>query len=168
MMGDHNPYTKFNYGWITTSKLIVTDSTVTVTLDAFAKNGDTIILACNWDESLGAYQEYYVVMYYTATELNSGEGGYFMRDGILVYHINSSLYAQEYEDETYYDVYNNNSSKGTADNLIEYVQSAEGNYTYVVGDSLLGVTDDNGNTLGYTFTVDAFTADSATLTFTKK
>ena len=172
MMGDHNPYTKFNYGWLTTSKLIVTDSTVTVTLDAFAKNGDTVILACNWDESLGAYQEYYVIMYYTATGLNSGEGGYFMRDGIVVYHINSSLYAEDYEGETYYDVYNNNTSAsseyGTVDNLIEYVKSAEGNYTYAVGDSLPTVTDDNGNTLGYTFTVDALTADSATLTFTKK
>ena len=172
MTGDHNPYTKFNYGWLTTSKLIVTNSSVTVTLDAFAKNGDTVILACNWDESLGAYQEYYVIMYYTATGLNSGEGGYFMRDGLVVYHVNSSLYAEDYDGETYYDVYNSNTSassqNGTVDNLIEYVQSAEGNYTYVVGDSLPAVTDDNGNTLGYTFTVDALTADFATLTFTKK
>ena len=172
MPGDHNPYTKFNYGWITTSKLIVTNSSVTVKLDAFAKNGDTIILANNWDESLGAYQEYYVIMYYTQTDLNAGDAGFFARDGVLVYHINSSLYAEEYDGETYYDVYNTNTSAnspyGTEDNLIEFVLTTEGHYTYVAGDSLPATTDDFGNALAYTFVVDAIDADSATITFTKK
>ena len=172
MAGDHNPYTKFNFGWITASKLIVTDNTVTVNLDAFAKNGDTIILANNWDESLGAYQEYYVIMYYTATDLNGGEGGYFDRDGILVYHVNASLFAEDYDGETYYDVYNTNTSAGveggTEDNLIEFVLSGEGHYTYVAGDTMPTVTDDFGDTLGYTFVVDAITEESATITFTKK
>jgi hypothetical protein len=172
MPGDHNPYTKFNYGWITTSKLIVTDSTVTVNLEAFAKNGNTILLANNWDESLGAYQEYYVIMYYTATELNAGESGFFARDGIVVYHVNSSLYAEEYGGKTYYDVYNTNTSVGgdggTTDNLIEFVLTAAGHYTYVAGDSLPATTDDLGNLLGYTFVVDAIDTDSATITFTKK
>lgn len=172
MSGDHNPYTKFNYGWITTSKLIVTDSSVTVTLDAFAKNGDTIIFANNWNESLGAYQEYYVIMYYKNTGLNAGEGGFFARDGILVYHVNASLFAEEYDGETYYDVYNTNTSAkseyGTEDNLIEFILSAKGNYTYVAGDTLPTVTDDLGNILGYTFVVDAITEDVATITFTKQ
>ena len=172
MAGDHNPYTKFNFGWITTSKLIVTDNTVTVNLDAFAKNGDTVILTNNWDESLGAYQEYYVIMYYTATELNAGEGGYFDRDGILVYHVNASLYAEEYDGTTYYDVYNSNTNVsgegGTEDNLIEFVLSEEGHYTFVAGDTLPTLTDDLGNELGYTFTIDSITEESATITFTKK
>ena len=172
MPGDHNPYSKFNFGWLTTSKLIVTNSTVTVNLNAFTKTGDTIIIANNWDESLGAYQEYYIIMYYTATGLNAGDAGYFLRDGIVVYHVNASLFAEEYEGETYYDVYNNNTSAkdeyGTQDNLIEYVLSSEGNYTYVAGDSLPTVTDDSGNVLGYTFVVDALTQEYATITFTKK
>ncbi len=172
MAGDHNPYTKFNYGWITSSRLVVTDSSVTLTLDAFAKNGDTILLANNWDDALGAYQEYYVIMYYTATGLNAGEGGYFTRDGILVYHVNSSLFADDSYDEIYYDVYNNNTSpsgeNGTKDNLVEYVLTGAGYYTFGVGDSLPVVTDDAGNALGYTFTVDELTAESATITFTKK
>ena len=172
MSGDHNPYTKFNYGWITTSKLIVTNTTVTVNLQAFAKNGDTIIIANNWDESLGAYQEYYVIMYYTATGLNTGEGGYFARDGILVYHVNASLYAENHDGETYYDVYNTNTSAsgqyGTPDNLIEFVLSGEGHYTYVAGDTMPTVTDDSGKTLGYTFTIVSIDAESATITFTKK
>ena len=171
MMGDHNPYTKFNLGWITSSKLIVTNGTVTINLEAFAKNGDTIILANNWDESLGAYQEYYVIMYYTMTGLNGGEYGYFARDGIVVYHVNSSLYAQNYDGETYYDVYNTNTSSGnygTKDNLIEFVKSGNDTYTYTVGDTLPTTTDDTGNELGYTFVVDSLNAESATITFTKK
>ena len=172
MTGDHNPYSKFNYGWITSSRLVVTGSSITLTLDPFAKNGDTIIIANNWDATLGAYQEYYVIMYYTATGLNAGEGGYFTHDGILVYHVNSSLFVDDSYGEIYYDVYNNNTSPsddyGTEDNLIEFVLTRDGHYTYVAGDSLPTVTDDSGNTLGYTFTVNSLSANSATITFTKK
>ena len=171
MTGDHNPYTKFNFGWITSSKLIVTNGTITVNLNAFAKNGDTIIIANNWDESLGAYQEYYVIMYYTMTGLNAGEGGYFAREGVVVYHVNSSLFVEEYEGETYYDVYNTNTSSGeygTKDNLIEFVKSSNDTYTYIEGDTPSAITDDSGKTLCYTFVIDAITEEYATITFTKK
>ena len=111
-------------------------------------------------------------MYYTASGLNAGEGGYFTRDGILVYHVNSSLFVDNYYGEIYYDVYNNNTSAsdeyGTEDNLIEFVLTSNGHYTYVAGDSLPTVTDDSGNSLGYTFIVDSLTENSATITFTKK
>jgi hypothetical protein len=150
---------------------VVTDSKITLRLEEFSKSGDTVILANNWDETLGAYQEYYIIMYYTATGLNSGEGGYFLRDGIVVYHVNSSLFAENLGDETYYDVYNTNtdssSENGTYDNLIEYVKSAEDNYTFVAGESLPTLTDDLGQTLEYTFTVDKLEEGTATLTFTK-
>ena len=172
LLGDHNAYTKFNFGWLTTSRLVVTDSSVTLTLEDFSKNGDTIILANNWDPDLGAYQEYYIVVYYTSNGLNSGEYGYFSRDGIVVYHVNASLYKDVYENETYYDVYNTNTdgsdAHGTEDNLIEFVKSAEDNFTYIVGDTLPATKDDSGNALGYTFTVDSLTADTATITFTKR
>ena len=65
MLGDHNPFTKFNLGWITTSRLITTKSSVIVQLEEFSKNGDTIIIANNWDDDLGVYQEYYILIYYT-------------------------------------------------------------------------------------------------------
>ena len=173
MTGDHNAYSKFNLGWLTTSRLVVTDSSVTLTLEDFSKNGDTIILANNWDEKLGAYQEYYVIVYYTNNGLNAGdEYGYFSRDGIVVYHINSSLYKEEMDGEIYYDVYNNNTDGsdqyGTEDNLIEFIKSGEGNFTYVEGDTLPAVTDDNGDALKYTFTVDALTDTTATITFSVK
>lgn len=174
MKGDHNAFTKFNYGWITTSRLVVTDTSVTLTLEDFSKNGDTIIIANSWDESLGAYQEYYIVVYYTENGLNDPDmgGGYFERNGIVVYHVNAELYEEEYDGTTYYDIYNNNTNYsdeyGTKDNLIEFVISSNDTYTYVVGDMLPKVTDDNGNTLGYTFTIDALDEKYATITFTKR
>ena len=170
MLGDHNAYTKFNLGWITESRLVVTDTSVTLTLEDFGKSGDTIIIANNWDDKLGAYQEYYVLAYYTNTGLNSGDAGYFERGGVVVYHVNASLYSEEYDGEIYYDVYNNNtdasSDYGTADNLIEYVKSASDTFTYVAGDTLPSVTDDQGNRLAYTFTVNSIYTDYATVTFT--
>ncbi len=171
MLGDHNPFSKFNLGWITNSKLVTTDSTVTITLNSFTRTGESIIIANNWSTELGAYQEYYVVIYYTNEGLNSGEGGYFSRDGIVVYHVNASLYSEEYDGEIYYDINNNNTSPsdeyGTKNNLIEFVKSAEGNFTYIEGDSLPNVTDDQGYTLSYSFTVKSVEDGQATLVFTK-
>ena len=174
MSGDHNAFTKFNYGWLTTSRLVVTDSSVTLTLEDFAKNGDTIIIANSWDEKLGAYQEYYIVVYYTSNGLNDPDvgGGYFSRDGIVVYHINANLCTEDYDGEIHYNIYNNNTNYsdeyGTKNNLIEFVLSGNDTYTYIVGDTLPTVIDDNGITLGYTFTVDDINGEYATLTFTKR
>ncbi|MBP3401619.1 MAG: hypothetical protein J6K85_01005 [Clostridia bacterium] len=172
MSGDHNAYTKFNFGWLTTSRLVTTDKSTTLTLEDFSKNGDTIIIANNWSDDLGAYQEYYIVVYYTNNGLNSDGFGYFARDGIVVYHVNSTLTSETEDGETYYDVKNNNTDPsddyGTEDNLIEFVKSGAGNFTYVEGDSLPSVKDDNGKTLAYTFTVISLTEDTATITFTKK
>ena len=173
MLGDHNAFTKFNFGWLTESRLVVCEGSITLTLEAFAKNGDTIIIANNWDDKLGAYQEYYIIVYYTAEGLNAGEdAGYFVRDGIVVYHVNASLYSEVYDGETYYDVYNNNTDPsdeyGSENNLIEYVVSAGGTYTYVVGDTMEKTYDDAGDALVYNFVVDSIGADTATLTFTRK
>jgi len=174
MRGDHNAFTKFNLGWVKNSRLVVAEESVTLTLGAFGKNGDTILIANNWDEALGAYQEYFIVAYYTNDGLNDGEGnGYFKENGIVVYHVNASLYKEEYEGEIYYDIYNNNTDisdpdgYGTADNLIEYVTNGNA-YIYGVGDRLAStVKDGKGNAIAYTFTVDALTEDEAVLTFMK-
>ena len=180
MLGDHNAYTKFNYGWLTSSRLVVAEESVTLTLEAFYENGDTIIIANNWDDDLGAYQEYYILAYYRGVGLNDEalDAHYFARDGIVVYHVNASLYTEDYDGTIYYYVYNNNTDAsaddGTKDNLIEYVKSAadaedpEGTYTYIEGDTLpTNVKDDNGDALAYNFVVDSIDGDVATITFTK-
>jgi hypothetical protein len=153
--------------------LVVAEESVTLTLEDFSKNGDTILIANNWDESLGAYQEYYVLVYYKNVGLNSGKYGYFDNQGILVYHVNASLYKEIQDGKTYYDVYNTNTHAsdeyyGTEDNLIEFVLSTKGRYIYLVGDTIsANTTDDQGNTISYTFTVDALTSSTAKITFTK-
>ena len=169
--GDHNAYSKFNLGWITSSRLVVTDSSVTLTLEDFSKNGDTIIIANNWDDKLGAYQEYYVLVYYTNNGVNAGEySGYFDNEGVVVYHINAAMYMQEGKD--LYDVYNKNTDVsheyGTKNNLIDYVLNADGEHVYGVGDTIPTVFDDYGDELIYSFTVDEITSEYVTITFTVK
>ena len=106
--------------------------------------------------------------------MNAGDdAGFFARDGVLIYHVNASLYSEVYDGETYYDVYNNNTDAsdqyGTKDNLIEFVKSAGDTFTYIAGDTLPNnVVDDNGEALKYTFTIDALTSDYVTITFTVK
>ncbi len=171
MVGDHNAFTKFHYGWLTTSRLVTTDTSVTLTLEDFEKSGDTILIANNFDPTLGAYQEYYLLTYYRSTGLNSGAGGYFPEEGVVVYHVNASLYKTVEGKEVYYDLYNNNThfadEYGSENNLIEYVLTGQRGYTFGVGDKLPTVIDDNGDKLAYTFTVDALTENGATITFTK-
>ena len=172
LTGDHNAYTKINLGWITTSRLVVIEEgSITLSLKDFSKNGDTIIIANNWDEKLGAYQEYYVIMYYTGTGLNGGENGYFEVDGVVVYHINASLYREDFGTGEYsYYIYNTNtdvsSEYGTEDNLIEFVKSSNDTYVYLEGYTLPSVTDDLGEKLGYTFTVISIDGDEVVITFT--
>ena len=172
MPGDHNAFSKINLGWITTSRLVVADGSITLRLEDFSETGDTIIIANNWDEKLGAYQEYYIITYYTNGELNSGIGGYFSQNGVLVYHVNAELFNWEYGGEIYTDIYNTNTDEsdeyGTKNNLIEYVKASDGSYLFTAGDTLPSLKDDNGNTLSYTFTVDALTESEAIITFTRK
>lgn len=174
MTGDHSPFSKFNLGWITTSRLVTTNGSVTLTLQDFSKAGDTIIIANNWDEKLGAYQEYYVLMYYKNTGLNAGDGGYFENEGVVVYHVNSSLYKEVGENTTYYDVYNNNTDSsdstgyGTENDLVGIVKSKDDTFVYVVGSTMPETKDDGGNILGINFTVDSIADEYVTLTFTAK
>ena len=170
--GDHNAYTKFNYGWLTSSRLIVAEESVTLSLESFAESGDTIIIANNWNDELGAYQEYFIVVYYKNDGLKNGFG-YFENEGLVVYHVNASLYVETIEGKTYYDVYNNNTDAsdpdgyGTENNLIELVKNGS-DYVFEQGDSLSKNTAlDSGEKIAYTFTVDALTEDSATVTFRK-
>ena len=172
MFGDHNPYTKFNYGWIKTSRLVTATSSVTLSLENFSKNGDTIIFGSNWDPDLGVYQEYYVIMLYRAEGLNGDIYGYFSGDGIVVYRVNASLIRLEDGDGYHYNVYNNNTNPsdteyGTEDNLIELVESPDGDYLFEAGEKAPTLKDSSGKQIGYSFTVNSITASGATITFNK-
>ena len=167
---DHNPFTKMHYGWISASKVITATSSVTVDLNAFEETGDTIIIANNYDETKGVYQEYWLICYYNNTGLNESPYGLFEETGIVVYHVNATLTSEVYEGETYYYFANSNSDAsheyGTVNNLIEFVKNGN-DYVYTVGDSLSStIKDDNNVKVPYTFTVDSIDSTKATLTFT--
>ena len=167
MPGDHNPFTKIYYGWIKNSRLVTTESSITLSIEDFTKSGDTVIIGSNWDPKLGVFQEYYILMYYTNNGLNAGKYGYFESSGILVYRVNASLC---FMNEGYY-VYNNNTDvsdpTGTEDNLIEFAKTSDGSFIFGVGDKPESLKDSTGNSIGYTFTVNSLTSTSATVTFTK-
>ena len=163
LLGDHNAFTKFNLGWITTSRLVTATDSITLTLKPFAKSGDSIIIANDWDDSLGAYQEYYVLTYYTVEGLNKNDNNYFDNAGIIVYHVNSSLYYESTGSDSYYAINNNNTHPGdgygTVDNLIEFVKFIN------VGGSLPTQICDGGKPLRYSFTVESITEGEATIRF---
>lgn len=169
---DHSPFTKFVFGWLTTSKLIVADDSITLDLKAFEETGDTILIANNFDETLGMFQEYYIVTYYNNTKLNANPYGNFDSKGVVVYHINASLIKETYEGYgDYYAIYNTNTDSsddyGTIDNLIEYVKNGN-NYVFGVNDTLSNnIKDDQGNTISYSFTINSMDDNKVNITFNK-
>lgn len=176
MSGDHNAFTKFHYGWLTSARLVTAESVTTLELEKFSKNGDSLLVASNWDDKKGLYQEYYLIVYYTNDGLNGSVYGYFENEGILVYHVNAELVTEYYDGEGWTSLKNTNTSvsnkwdsyDGTKDNLIEFVKGSNQNYVYGVGDSLSKtIKDDAGKKIAYTFTVDKLENGKATLTFTK-
>lgn len=167
--GDHNPFTKFYLGFITKSRIITTNNSVTLSLKDFEKTGDTIILANNFDEKLGIYQEYYVLMYYKNEGLNDS---YFKNNGIVMYHINASL--RKYGDYGHidYKIMNNNTSKysidGSYNNLIELVANNE-KKLYQVGDILTEeIYDDTNTKLKYSFEIQGISEEEAKIKFIYK
>ena len=167
--GDHNPFTKFYLGFITKSRIITTNNSVTLSLKDFEKTGDTIILANNFDEKLGIYQEYYVLMYYKNEGLNDS---YFKNNGIVMYHINASL--RKYGDYGHidYKIMNNNTSKysidGSYNNLIELVANNE-KKLYQVGDILTEeIYDDTNTKLKYSFEIQSISEEEAKIKFIYK
>ena len=171
-IGDHNPFTKISLGWITSSRLVTTDSSISLTLEDFKKNGDTIILATNFDPTLGAYQEYYILMYYTKGGLNTSQKSYFAQNGLVIYHVNASLYYETRGEDTVYFLDNDNDSGGSHKNfLLELVKINVAfleipYFVFTEGMTLTYLSDDNGNYLPYTITVDQILSDGARITFT--
>ena len=172
-LGDHNPYTKISLGWITSSRLVTTDSTVTLTLEDFSKNGDTIIIGNNFDPTLGAFQEYFILTYYKGTGLNNSTSKCFDRDGVVIYHVNASLYYEMRGEDIWYALDNDNDSGGSHKNfLLELVGINLGiveinRFVFTEGSVLATITDDSGSLLPYIITIDSISEEKATITFKK-
>lgn len=172
-IGDHNPFTKINLGWITESRLVVpSNKSITLTLKPFSESGDTIIIANNWSDELGGYQEYFILIYYRSTGLNGSKDKYFNQDGIVLYHVNSTLICEEYLNDTFYSLQNSNTAAGheggSGYDLLELVDCGVQRYILGEGGKLSTVFDDNMELLHTTYTVVSLTEDEATITFSRK
>lgn len=89
-VGDHNAYSKLMLGWVT--PLVVTGKNTTVELESFAESGDCVIICKEWNGTF--FDEYYIIDFYTPTNLNAfakGESGLFSIAGIRIYHIDATL-----------------------------------------------------------------------------
>lgn len=164
ILGDHNPYTKMNYGWIDNTKLLVSNNTTSLTLNSFTKSGDSLIIANDFDETLGIYQEYYLMMYYTNTDLNKKYGGYFSNNGILLYKINASL--MYYPTYNKYDVFFNNDaiSFTNPQNLIRLIKDDNENYLFTKNSS---IQNEYANSFPYKFYILDMNDDKVSIVFSK-
>ncbi len=164
ILGDHNPYTKMNYGWIDNTKLLVSNNTTSLTLNSFTKSGDSLIIANDFDETLGIYQEYYLMMYYTNTDVNKKYGGYFSSNGILLYKINASL--MYYPTYNKYGVFFNNDaiSFTNPQNLIRLIKDDNENYLFTKNSS---IQNEYANSFPYKFYILDMNDDKVNIVFSK-
>ena len=135
----------------------------------------------DYDPQKGAFQEYYIVSYYTNTGLNYFEkdgqntAGFFSRDGIVIYHVDASYIVEEEEGFNYYYlVYNNDFSyedyeKGLNTDyfLLTFVKSQNDTFTYVAGDRMpTNLKDHNGKKLPYSLQCNYVNEEKASVTLT--
>ena len=136
MTADHNPFTKMHYGWIDSSRIVTASNDVTLELNAFEETADTIIIANNYNEKKGIYQEYWLIVYYNDTKLNKYPYGLF-DEGIVVYHVNAAV-----DNSSGYEYFINSNTDasdedyGSINNLIEFVKNGN-DFIYTVGEQLI-------------------------------
>lgn len=168
--GDHDPYTKFYYGWINKSRYINGDA-VTLNISPFESNGETFIVSNNFDPKLGAFQEYWVMMFYSKTGINS-TSDYSFNKGLVIYHVNSTLKQVTQDGKTYYVVANNNDLGGkymTDNRLISLANTRTADYTIKPNQLFLPFTikDDSQESFPYHIKINSMTDSNMNVTFSK-
>ena len=108
-------------------------------------------------------------MYFKNTGLNE-DSNYFSYQGVVMYHVDSSLYEFTEQNQKYYSVRNNNTFYGEnakPNYLIELVSSGSKIVYQTDTESSKNIIDNQGNKISYYFKVDSLGSTSAQLTFTK-
>ena len=178
--GDQTPYSKLILGWV--APYIVNKESTTITLEAFNKTGDCVVIPYKWNGSI--FTEFLVLDFYTPDGLNEAHVGYkglFTKSGIRVYHVDATL--KDPKDATaIYDMtlYNNSTSShklitiyeadGRGD-ITNTKDSAYGNYTtdsdlFYQGSVLKNGKWYDGMSMGFSVKIDLITNSSATITIT--
>lgn len=157
---DHNPFSKAILGWIDEAKFVSRDSTVS--LSSFQETGDFIIVSNNFDLNMGAFQEYYIIAYYTTNVLSEDQNKKY----IAMYHVDGSV--GEYLGLSFMQ-YNNTVSGfySTKNFLIENITGFDTPYIMdLTTDSItLDFKDNNGLPLKFTLTQSIEAQDKINLTF---
>lgn len=174
-VGDHNPFSKLILGWANNPILITTQTSVTIDLEAFQRNGDFVILTNNWDEKLGMYQEYFIVEYLTVDGLNAYDAGrhFYSEAGIRVLHVSAEL--ETNSDYTYFKYENSYSAQKLLTlcpaNNAYITSTTEASNDFLYQPTKINTSNtlryNDRTKLNYSFTVNSFTQDSANITFTK-
>ena len=149
-MMDHSPFTKFALGWITEATLLTDISDAEIALSNFWESGEVLIVANDFDEELGCFQEYFILMY------SVGEPGF--KNGLVVYHVDASLLEAQVFNQVEVRLYNDNDFYGyigSEDNLIEIVKTGDGLSTELKTSTThnLSLRDNKGLTLQLQFYV---------------
>ena len=117
-VGDHNAYTKMQYGWVAPKVIDGSSKNFTMTLNSFTETGEFVLLRNTldnrWNET--PFDEYLVLQYYTPTGLNEmdhlgygewlsaqsstggsvyGHSGTYAHPGLQVFHADGRVVAQK-------------------------------------------------------------------------
>lgn len=116
-VGDHNAYTKMQYGWVAPKVIDGSEKNFTITLNSFGETGEFLLLRNTdvmWNET--PFDEYLVLQYYTPTNLNEmdhlgygewvsaqsssggsvyGHAGTYAHPGLQVFHADGRVVAQK-------------------------------------------------------------------------
>ena len=145
---DQDAFSKLILGWISTPKFI--KETCEITLSSFEETGDIAIISNNFDETQGVFQEYYIIVYNSGTNLNKYSET-LNKEGIIIYHVDGSLYTFD-TGETICN-YNNDQAGYYSErfNLIEFAKKDYNPYIFEgkEGSASLDLIDNNGLSLKF-------------------
>lgn len=168
--GDHNPYSKFNYGGLQHLDLSQLTIHGYIRLKMPLKTMAILsLLQITGMKHQDAIKNTGLSCTTQRLEINS-HSTYAFDEGLVVYHVNAQLIDYTYAGERAIDVYttnNQDSYYNTGVNLIELVNVSGSGYTLGVGQtSNSNIVDDYGNKIGYTFKLNSMDGSKANITFT--
>lgn len=183
--GDHGPFNKLMFGWL--QPLLAVEGSYEVTIDSYATDTDGISSAIlvPYDQSDlddgDAFDEYLLIIFYTPEGLYTGHlnSGFVPEDaGIVIYHIDASLYEYAEFWDTYFNYNNDGTSLFIAEILeADFNNSLPSNYMSISASDLLtnGLIDlssyswHQGGSIDVTIELTSVitnTSDSATIILT--
>ena len=174
-VGDHNPFTKIILDWV--DPIIVSNQSITITINSFTETGDVILVSPNWNSSY--FDEYFLIEYYTPTNLNeihAGYNGLYSISGIRILHVNAQINPNQEKDYELF-LYDNSDTafkllkpvEADNDNSVERYSIAEDSDLFQTGDSFGSSTNyklRNGQIVNFNIEIISLTSTQAEIKIT--